>query len=39
MVNPPYLLEEGLRGWLPELRDILGAPRSGHEILATSGRR
>jgi len=39
VVNPPYLLEQGLRAWLPELRDILGQPQSGHEILATSERR
>ena len=24
VVNPPYLIEEGVREWLPELRDLLG---------------
>jgi 23S rRNA (adenine2030-N6)-methyltransferase len=41
VVNPPYLLEQRLREWLPELRDILGAARKtsqgGCEVLATSG--
>ena len=39
VVNPPYLLEEGLREWLPELRDILGEPQAGYEILVTTERR
>jgi 23S rRNA (adenine2030-N6)-methyltransferase len=42
VVNPPYLLEQRLREWLPELREILGAPQntnqSGCEVLATSER-
>lgn len=37
VVNPPYLLEEGMRGWLPELRDVLDPTRddkqTGCEIL------
>jgi 23S rRNA (adenine2030-N6)-methyltransferase len=33
VVNPPYLLDEGLREWLPELRGILGGPASGCELL------
>jgi 23S rRNA A2030 N6-methylase RlmJ len=36
VVNPPYLLEESMREWLPELRAILGAAQSGCEVLATS---
>ena len=39
VVNPPYLLEEGVRGWLPELRAALGGPQSGHEIISPSGPR
>ena len=39
VVNPPYLIEEAMRAWLPELRDLLGARDSGCEVLATSGRR
>jgi 23S rRNA A2030 N6-methylase RlmJ len=42
VVNPPYLLEQRLREWLPELREILGAPQKanqgGYEVLATSER-
>jgi 23S rRNA (adenine2030-N6)-methyltransferase len=42
VVNPPYLLEQRLREWLPELREILGAPgktdQGGCEVLATSER-
>jgi 23S rRNA (adenine2030-N6)-methyltransferase len=39
LINPPYLLEEGMREWLPELRAMLGGPQSGCEVLATSERR
>lgn len=39
VVNPPYLLEEALRGWLPELRAALGGPQSGCEIISPSGPR
>ena len=39
LVNPPYLVEEGMREWLPELRNLLGGPRSGCEVLATSEPR
>jgi 23S rRNA (adenine2030-N6)-methyltransferase len=38
VVNPPYLVEEGLREWLPEMRTILGGAASGCEVL-TSGSR
>lgn len=38
VVNPPYLLEQRLREWLPELLETLGAPQGGHEVLATSER-
>lgn len=33
VVNPPYLLDEGLREWLPELRALLGGPAAGCEVL------
>ena len=39
IVNPPYLLEQSMREWLPELRELLGDARPGCEVLATSGRR
>jgi 23S rRNA (adenine2030-N6)-methyltransferase len=39
VVNPPYLLEQGMREWLPELCALLGDARSGSEVLATSERR
>ena len=39
IVNPPYLLEQAMREWLPELRALLGDARSGSEVLVTSGHR
>ena len=39
VVNPPYLVEEAMREWLPELRALLGGPQSGCEVLATSEPR
>jgi 23S rRNA (adenine2030-N6)-methyltransferase len=36
VVNPPYLVEEGLRQWLPELRGLLGGEQSGSEVLSAS---
>src|SRR3982751_1281063 len=39
LVNPPYLVEEGMREWLPELRGLLGGPQSGCEVLTTSEPR
>ncbi len=39
LVNPPYLVEDGMREWLPELRALLGGEQSGSEVLATSERR
>lgn len=39
LVNPPYLVEEGLREWPPELRLLLGGPQSGCELLTTSEPR
>ena len=39
LINPPYLVEEGMREWLPELRALLGGPQSGCEVLVTSERR
>jgi len=39
VVNPPYLVEESMREWLPELRAMLGGPQAGCEIAVTSERR
>lgn len=39
LVNPPYLVEQEMREWLPELRLLLGGAQSGCEVLATSGPR
>lgn len=39
LVNPPYLVEEGMREWLPEVRAILGGEQSGCEVLTTSEPR
>jgi 23S rRNA (adenine2030-N6)-methyltransferase len=39
LVNPPYLVEQEMREWLPELRQLLGGPQSGCEVLATSESR
>jgi 23S rRNA (adenine2030-N6)-methyltransferase len=36
LVNPPYLVEDGMREWLPELRALLGGPQSGCEVLSAS---
>jgi 23S rRNA (adenine2030-N6)-methyltransferase len=38
VVNPPYLVEEASRGWLPELRALLGGPQSGCEVRVTGSR-
>ncbi len=39
VVNPPYLVEEAMREWLPELRGILGAASSGCEVVSASEPR
>jgi 23S rRNA (adenine2030-N6)-methyltransferase len=39
VVNPPYLVEEAMREWLPELRAIVGGPQSGAEVIASSAPR
>ena len=39
VVNPPYLVEQEMREWLPELRLLLGGAQSGCEVLATSEPR
>lgn len=39
VVNPPYLVEQQMREWLPELRQLLGGAQSGCEVLATSEPR
>ncbi len=36
LVNPPYLVEEAMREWLPEVREVLGGPQSGCEVLSES---
>ena len=40
LINPPYLVEEAVRGWLPELRALLGGDKegSGCEVIATGPR-
>jgi 23S rRNA (adenine2030-N6)-methyltransferase len=38
VVNPPYLLEQGMREWLSELQHALGEPRAGSEVLTRSAR-
>lgn len=40
VVNPPYLVEEAVRGWSPELRALLGSDKegSGFEVIATGSR-
>jgi 23S rRNA (adenine2030-N6)-methyltransferase len=39
VVNPPYLLEEAMGEWLPELAAIFAGERSGYEVLSASGSR
>ena len=39
VVNPPYLVEQEMREWLPELRLLLGGAQSGCEVLTTSEPR
>jgi 23S rRNA (adenine2030-N6)-methyltransferase len=39
VVNPPYLVEQAMREWLPELQSLLGGSRSGCEVIAPSGPR
>jgi 23S rRNA (adenine2030-N6)-methyltransferase len=34
VVNPPYLLERGMREWLPELSALVGTGSGGCEVLA-----
>jgi 23S rRNA (adenine2030-N6)-methyltransferase len=36
LVNPPYLLEESMREWLPELIAIFGGERAGCEVMSAS---
>ncbi|HEX6636257.1 MAG TPA: 23S rRNA (adenine(2030)-N(6))-methyltransferase RlmJ [Steroidobacteraceae bacterium] len=38
VVNPPYLLEQAQRAWLPELRAMLGGDQAGCEVSATGPR-
>ena len=40
LVNPPYQVEEAVRGWLPEVRALLGDDKegSGCEVIATGPR-
>jgi 23S rRNA (adenine2030-N6)-methyltransferase len=39
VVNPPYLVEESMREWLPEVRALLGGAASGCEIISPSEPR
>lgn len=39
VVNPPYLVEESMREWLPEVRALLGGAASGCEVIAPSAPR
>ena len=38
VVNPPYLGEQAMREWLPELQRVLGDGRAGSEVLTRSAR-
>jgi 23S rRNA (adenine2030-N6)-methyltransferase len=38
VVNPPYLLDQGVREWLPEVCAILGEAQAGSELQLTSER-
>jgi 23S rRNA (adenine2030-N6)-methyltransferase len=33
VINPPYLVGDAMREWLPEVQSILGGPQSGCEVL------
>jgi 23S rRNA (adenine2030-N6)-methyltransferase len=35
VVNPPYLIEQGMREWLPELRALLAGDAGGCEVLSS----
>ena len=39
VTNPPYLVEQSMREWLPEVRSLLGGPASGCEVIAPSAPR
>lgn len=39
IVNPPYMIEEAMREWLPELRDLLGGAQAGCEVLSANALR
>lgn len=39
VVNPPYLIEEGMREWLPELRALLGGEQGGTEVVSSGESR
>lgn len=39
VVNPPYMVEDGMREWLPELEALLGGAQSGCELIAATERR
>lgn len=39
VINPPYLLEQNMREWLPELLELLGAGQGGTEIQASGEGR
>lgn len=33
VVNPPYLVDQSMEQWLPELQKILGGPQSGSQVI------
>ena len=39
VVNTPYLVEEGMREWLPELRTLLGGAQGGMEVVTSGTNR
>jgi 23S rRNA (adenine2030-N6)-methyltransferase len=39
IVNPPYLLEEGMREWVPELGALIGGAQAGSELLPANESR
>jgi 23S rRNA (adenine2030-N6)-methyltransferase len=38
VVNPPYLVEQSMREWLPELCSLMAGSQGGFEILAPAGQ-
>jgi 23S rRNA (adenine2030-N6)-methyltransferase len=38
VVNPPYLVEDAMREWLPELRALLGGAQAGYDVISSAPR-